>query len=130
MWELLNMITHMVSCIPVDKGRRYRDRARRNVDTASALQKIVASSYVEPCHLHDAQRARVDVKHTSPTRGACLCIQYDRARHGRLEDDAPVDVELGAEHVRAGGQDNAGDGCVGECTEQAGNGSHRHDPRQ
>ncbi len=36
-WELLNLITHNVSCIPVDRGRRYRDRAGRDVDTA-ALQ--------------------------------------------------------------------------------------------
>ncbi len=59
-----------------------------------------------------------------------MCIQYDRARHGRLEDDAPVDVELGCEVVRAGGQDYAADCCVGECPEQAGDGAHRRDPRQ
>ena len=53
-----------------------------------------------------------------------MCIQDDRACHRRLEDDAPGDVELGAEYVRAGGEDNAADGCVGECTEQFRAGAH------
>ena len=34
-WELLSVSAHMGSCIPVDRGRRYRDRARIDVDTAS-----------------------------------------------------------------------------------------------
>ncbi len=79
---------------------------------------------VEPNQLHDAQRARLDVQHTARTPGACLCIQHNRARHGRFEDDAPGDVELGAEYVRAGGKDNVADGGVGECTEQARAGTH------
>jgi hypothetical protein len=53
-----------------------------------------------------------------------LCIQHNRACHRRLEDDAPGDAELGAEYVRAGGEDNAADGCVGECTEQFRAGAH------
>ena len=67
----------------------------------------VASRDVEPDQLHDARRAGVDVQHTARTRGAGLCIQHGRACHRRLEDDAPVDVELGSEYVRAGGEDNA-----------------------
>jgi len=34
-WETLNMSTHIVSSIPTDQGRRYRDRARIDVDTTS-----------------------------------------------------------------------------------------------
>ena len=80
---------------------------------------------VEPDQLHDAQRARVDVQHTAPTRGAGLCIQHDRACHGRLEDDAPSDSELGTKYVRAGGKDDVADACVGESTEQARADAHR-----
>ena len=47
-----------------------------------------------------------------------------RACHRRLEDDAPSDDELGDEVVGAGGQDNVGDGGVGKCIGQAGNGAH------
>ena len=64
--------------------------------------------------MHDARRARVDVQHTARTRGAALCIKYDRACHRRLDDDTPGDAELGAEVVGAGGKDNAADGGVGE----------------
>ncbi len=53
-----------------------------------------------------------------------MCIQHDRACHRRLEDDAPVDAELGAEVVGAGGKDNVAEDCVGECTGQAGSGAH------
>ena len=73
-----------------------------------------ASRDVEPDHMHDARRARVDVQHTTRTRSACLCIQHDRACHRRLDYDAPGDAELGAEVVGAGGKDNAADGGVGE----------------
>jgi hypothetical protein len=54
-----------------------------------------------------------------------LCVQDDRACHRRFEDNAPGDAELCAEVVGAGGKDNTGDGCVGECTGQAGAGAHR-----
>ena len=37
-WELLSVNTHIVSCIPVDRGRRYRDRARIDIDTTASLQ--------------------------------------------------------------------------------------------
>jgi hypothetical protein len=53
-----------------------------------------------------------------------LCIQDDGACHCRLKDEAPGDAELGGEVVGAGGEDNAVDGCVGECAEQAGAGAH------
>ena len=84
----------------------------------------VASRDAESDQLHDARRARVDDQHTALTRGARLCIQHDRACHRRLEDDAPGDAELGAEYVGAGGKDDVADGCVGECTGQAGAGAH------
>ena len=58
-----------------------------------------------------------------------MCIQHDRACHRRLDDEAPGDAELGAKVVRARGKDNAADGCVGECTGQAGNAAH-HGPRR
>ena len=51
-------------------------------------------------------------------------MQHDRACHCRLEDNAPGDAELGAEHVCAGVKDNAADTCVGESTEQARAGAH------
>ena len=38
-WELLNMSTHIASCIPVDRGRRYHDRAGRDKDTAALQTK-------------------------------------------------------------------------------------------
>ena len=85
----------------------------------------VASRDAEPDQLHDARRARVDEKHTARTRGAGLCIQHDRASHRRLEDDAPSDAELGVEEVRAEGEFNVADGCVGECTLQFGGIAHR-----
>ncbi len=53
-----------------------------------------------------------------------MCIQHDRARHGRLKDDAPGDAELGDEVVGAGGKDDVADGGVGECTGQVGAGAH------
>ena len=81
----------------------------------------VTSCDAEPDQLHDARRAWVDFHHTR----ARLCIQHDRARHGRLKDDAPGDVELGAEVVRAGGKDYVADGGVGECTDQTSTGAHR-----
>ena len=81
----------------------------------------VASRDVEPDQLHDAGQPRVDVQHTDRV----ATIQNDRACHGRLEDDAPGDAELGAEYVGAWGKDNAADGCVGERTEQARAGAHR-----
>jgi hypothetical protein len=86
--------------------------------------RCVPPGDIEPNQLHDAQRARVDVQHTALTRGAGLRIQHDRACHHCLEDDAPSDAELGNEVVGAGGQDNVGDGGVGECTGQAGNSAH------
>jgi hypothetical protein len=84
----------------------------------------VASRDVEPDHLHDVQRAWIDVQHTTLTRVARLCIQHDRACHRRLEDDAPGDAELGDEVVRARGKDDVADGGVGESTGQAGAGAH------
>ena len=54
-----------------------------------------------------------------------MCIQHDRASHRRLEDDAPSDAELGVEEVRAEGEFNVADGCVGECTLQFGGIAHR-----
>jgi len=95
------------------------------VSAAATYPLYVPPGDVEPDQLHDAQRARVDVQHTAPTRGACLCIQHDRACHLRLDDNAPGDGELGVEEVGAGGKDNAADGCVGECTGQARAGAHR-----
>ena len=80
----------------------------------------VSSGDVEPYQVHNARRARVDVQHTA----LGLCIQHDRACHRRLEDDAPGDAELGAEGVGAGGEENAVDSSVGECTGQAGAGTH------
>ena len=59
-----------------------------------------------------------------------MCIQHDRACHRRLEDDAPGDAERGAEVIGARGQDNVGDGGVGECTGQAGGGAHCRGPRR
>ena len=44
-WELLNMSAHNANCIPVDRGRRYRDRAGIDVDTAS-LQKRESGKHV------------------------------------------------------------------------------------
>ena len=94
------------------------------VSAVATYIRIVPPGDVEPDQLHDSNRARVDVQHTARTRGAGLCIQHDRACHRRLEDDAPSDAELGDEVVGAGGQDNVGDGGVGECTGQAGNSAH------
>jgi hypothetical protein len=95
------------------------------VSAAATYRLYVPPGDVEPDQLHDPQRARVDVQHTAPTRGACLCIQHDRARHRRLDDNAPGDAELGVEEVGAGVKDNAAnDGCVGECTDQARAGAH------
>ena len=95
------------------------------VSTVASYIRCVPPGDVEPDQLHDdCHRARVDVQHTAWTRGAGLCIQHDRACHRRLEDDAPSDDELGDEVVGAGGQDNVGDGGVGECTGQAGNSAH------
>jgi len=91
----------------------------------NALHHRVASRDAEPDQLHDARRARVDPQHTARTRGARLCVQHNRGSHRRLEDDAPGDVELGAEVVGAVGKDNATDSCVGKCTGQAGGGAHR-----
>ncbi len=52
-----------------------------------------------------------------------MCVQGDRGSRRRLKDDAPGDFEpaLGAaegavEDVGAVAKDNAGDGCVGECS--------------
>ena len=59
-----------------------------------------------------------------------MCVQYDRACHCRLKNETLGDAELGGEVVGSRGQDNAGDGCVGKCTEQASDGAHRRDPRQ
>jgi hypothetical protein len=59
-----------------------------------------------------------------------LRVQHDRARHGRFEDNAPVDAELAAEEVGAGSKDHVADGCVGECTGQLGDGVHCRDPRR
>ena len=53
-----------------------------------------------------------------------MCVQDDRAGHRRLKDDAPGDAELGDEVVGAGGEDDAADGCVGECICQAGAGAY------
>ena len=94
------------------------------VSAVATYIRIVPPGDVEPDQLHDSNRARVDVQHTARTRGAGLCIQHDRACHRRLEDDAPRYAELGDEVVGAGGQDNVGDGGVGECAGQAGNGAH------
>ncbi|KOO21418.1 hypothetical protein Ctob_000359, partial [Chrysochromulina tobinii] len=91
----------------------------------SAHKVDVASRDVEPDQLHDARRTRVDVQHTTWTRGARLCVQDDRGSRRRLEDDAPGDAELGAEVVGAGGKDDAAGGGVGECAGQAGGGAHR-----
>ena len=118
-----------------DGGKRECDCARPDKDSAasdiaSSALICVASRDVEPDHLHDARRARVDVQHTARTRGTRLCVQHDRACHRRLEDDAPGDAELGAEVVGAGGKDDAADGGVGECTGQAGGGAHRRGPRR
>ena len=120
------------NCVAGDRGRRYRDRARRDVDT-TALQATratresptwgrweilntsthiysVASRDAEPDQLHDARRTRVDVQHRTPRS----CIQGDRCSRRRLKDDAPGDAELGVEYVRAGGKDYAADGGIGE----------------
>ena len=115
------------SCVGVDVAPSEGHDTRSDINTAAGpvAAGIVASGDVEPDHLHDAQRARVDVQHTARTRGARLCIQHDRACHRRLEDDAPGDAELGAQVVCAGGKDNVADGGVGKCTGQAGNGAHR-----
>ena len=59
-----------------------------------------------------------------------MCIQRDQARHGRFEDDAPGDAELGVEYVRAGGKDDAADGGVGECTGQGDGVAHHRGPRR
>ena len=83
--------------------------------------------------MHDARCAalgtahgtRVDPQHTALTQIAGLCVQDNQACHRRLEDDAPGDPELGCEVVGAGGKDDVGDGGVGECSEQAGDGAHR-----
>ncbi len=88
----------------------------------------VASRDAEPDQLHDAQRARVDVQHTTRIRGARLCVQGDRGSRRRLNDDAPGDAELSAEEVGARSKDHVANGCVGECTGQAGDGAHRRDP--
>ena len=79
--------------------------------------------------MHVSRRARVDVKHTTGgwpvavTRGARLCVQGDRGSRRRLKDDAPGDFEPApgaaegaVEDVGAVAKDNAGDGCVGECS--------------
>jgi hypothetical protein len=41
-WELLSVSAHIISCVPVDRGRRYRDRDRagRDVDTASLKAQV------------------------------------------------------------------------------------------
>ena len=85
----------------------------------------VASCDAKSVQLHDARRARVDVQHTAPTRGAPLCFQGDRGSRRRLKDDAPGDAELGGEVVGAGGKDDAAGGGVGDCTGQASAGAHR-----
>ena len=51
-------------------------------------------------------------------------MQHDRACRRRLEDDAPGDAERGTEVVGAGGQYNAANRRVGECTGQAGDSAH------
>ena len=98
-WDLVNTSTHIVA---------------------------VASRDAEPDQLHDARRTRVDVQHTTWTRGARLCVQGDRGSRRRLKDDAPGDAELGVEVVGAGGKDDAADGGIGECTGQASDGAHSH----
>jgi hypothetical protein len=94
-------------------------------DTTAPRVVHVSSGDVEPYQFHNARRARIDVQHTALIREAGLCIQHDRACHRRLEDDAPDDAELSAECVGAGGEENAVDVSVGECTGQAKDGAHR-----
>jgi hypothetical protein len=95
------------------------------LNTSTHIVAAVASRDAEPDQLHDARRTRVDVQHTTWTRGARLCVQGDRGSRRRLKNDAPGDAERGAEDVGAGGKDDAADGGVGECTGQVGGGAHR-----
>jgi hypothetical protein len=93
-----------------------------------SMSTHVASSDVEPDQLHDARPAWVDVQHQALTcvaRWSGFCIQPDRASHHRLKDNTPGDAELSGEVVGAGSKDDAADGCVGECTDQVGDGAHR-----
>ena len=90
------------------------------LNTSTHIVAAVASRDAEPDQLHDARRTRVDVQHTTPR----LCVQGDRCSRRRLKDDAPGDVELGVEYVRAGVKDNVAGSGAGKCTGQAIAGAH------
>ena len=97
--------------------------------------RTLTSRDVEPDELHDAGRPRVDVHHTERVAIIQLQVQlcagtneHHRAFYFRLDDDAPGDTERAAEEVGAGSKDHVADGCVGECTGQAGDGAHHFDP--
>jgi hypothetical protein len=98
----------------------------RKVEKRNA-HKNSAFCDVEPNQLHNAGRPRVDVQHTTRTQTRA---QHNRACHRRLDDDAPGDAELAAEEVGAGSKDHVANGCVGECTGQAGDGAHQRGPHR
>jgi len=115
------------SCTSESRGKRVSNLPMGAMGTFEHMSTHIdgeASREFEPEQLHDAPRPRADVQHTTRTRGARLRVQHDRACHGRLDDHAPGDSELGAEVVGAGGKDNVADGWAGECTGQAGAASH------
>ena len=77
---LLNMSTHIVSFIPVDRGRRYRDRAGRDVDTAS----LQATSKTFVSHWGDGKFAGVAGTYISLIRTKYRSELKDENRFGHV----------------------------------------------
>ena len=98
--------TTPIAYIGVDVARNEGHETIHDPHAATMISysSVVASRDVEPVQEHHTRRPGVDVHHFALTRGACLCVQHDRACHRRLEDDAPGDAERGAEVVHAGSQ--------------------------